>query len=310
MKVGALDIGSNTIKITVFEYNGRSLAEKGRKSIPAGLISNISKGELTEKGLQILTDAMMTLRDYAASLGCDRIYPFATASLRAAANRDAVVQRAGAETGLCIDLIPGEVEAALTFRSFSEGNSCLQDGILLDMGGGSTEIIGFSGKNVEHRISMPFGALTLHNRFVHNILPTREEAEKIADFVCEALNPADFLTSCKRPIYLNGGSGKCLVKLALGAFSENGEKEKAALPFTIDRTILDTLLSETLDCTPQIKSLLLRLVPERIHTLPTALIALGVILTQAGTDRLTVTDASVREGYLLDKLAKEGIFHD
>lgn len=309
MRIGALDIGSNTIKITVFDYDGSILVEKERKSIPAGLISNITEGKLTEKGYRILTESINTLRDFAASLGCDRIYPFATASLRAASNSEEIVRRAEADTGLCIDLIPGEVEAALTFRSFSENLPESGDGILLDMGGGSTEVIGFSGKTAEHRISLPFGALTLHNRFVRNILPTRDEAKKISDFVAETLKDTDFLASCGRPIYLNGGSGKCLVKLAIGAFAESVKKQKNALPYTMDKATLDTLLSGTLDCSPWIKSLLLRLVPERIHTIPTALIALDVILDRAGADRLTVTDAGVREGYLLDRLARDGEFH-
>ncbi|MGM9637684.1 MAG: hypothetical protein ACI3YK_06840 [Eubacteriales bacterium] len=309
MLIGALDIGSNTIKITVFDYDGSTLSERGRKSVPAGLISNITEGKLTEKGYRILTESMNTLRDYAASLGCLQVYPFATASLRAASNSEEIVKRAAVDTGLCIDLIPGEVEAALTFRSFTENVPDPGDGILLDMGGGSTEIIGFSGKTAEHRISLPFGALTLHNRFVRNILPTRHEAEKISDFVRQALIPADFLASCDKPIYLNGGSGKCLVKLAIGAFAENGEKQKESLPFTMDKAVLDNFLSEVLNCSPWIKSLLLRLVPERIHTIPTALIALDVILDQAGADRLTVTDAGVREGYLLDKLARDGERH-
>ncbi|MGM9681638.1 MAG: hypothetical protein ACI3XR_09055 [Eubacteriales bacterium] len=307
MRVGALDIGSNTIKITVFDYDGRSLSEKGRKSLPAGLISHIEQGKLTEKGYRILTESVNTLRDYGKSLGCVCIYPFATASLRSASNSDEIVRRAKDDTGLTIDLISGESEAALTFRSFSEKHPASGDGILLDMGGGSTEIIGFSGKEACRRISLPFGALTLHNRFVRNILPTKEEAEQISDYVRMALGDAGSLISDRKAIYLNGGSGKCLVKLALAAYGDGQETE--TLPFPMDRTVLANLSSEILDCAPWIKALLLRLIPERIHTVPTALIALLTLLDAAGADRLTVTDAGVREGYLLDRLSKEESFH-
>ncbi len=297
MRIGALDIGSNSVKITVFKQKGRKLKEIGRKSITAGLLSNIREGKLTEDGYRILREALSELLGYAAKQSCEQVYPFATASLRAASNAPEVIGRIRDELGLTIDLIAGEREAELTFGSFRQKYPDFADGILLDMGGGSTEVIGFADRKIVRRVSLPFGALSLHNRFVKNILPTPEEADAVRDFVAETLKSADFVGDFGSSLYLNGGSGKCLVKLC--------EESDAGLPFVLEKSLLNDVSGKILACDPGIKALLLRRIPERVHTVPAALIALLVILEKMSADRLTVTDAGVREGYLLEKIREE-----
>lgn len=294
MRVGALDIGSNSIKITVYKQKGTKLKEIGRKSITAGLLSGIREGKLTEDGYRILKQSLSELVGYAAKQDCGQVYPFATASLRAASNAHEVIGRIRDELGLSIDLIPGEREAELTFCSFRQSYPDFNRGILLDMGGGSTEVIGFADHTIVRRVSLPFGALSLHNGFVKNILPTPEEADAIRKFVAETLESADFVGDFGPALYLNGGSGKCLVKLC-----EEGDFK---LPFVLEKSLLSDVCEKILACDRAIKALLLRRIPERVHTVPAALVALLTIMEKMSADRLTVTDAGVREGYLLEKI--------
>lgn len=297
MRVGALDIGSNSVKITVYKQKKEKLKEIGKKSITAGLLSSIREGKLTEDGYRILRGSLAELLKYAAKQDCKQVYPFATASLRAASNADEVIRRIRGDLGLSIDLIEGEREAELTFGSFRQSYPDFNHGILLDMGGGSTEVIGFADHRIVRRLSMPFGALSLHNRFVKNILPTPEEAAKVRDFVAETLKSADFVGDFGSALYLNGGSGKCLVKLC--------EDTDFSLPFVLEKSLLADVCEKILACDPGVKALLLRRIPERVHTVPAALVALLAIMERMSAESLTVTDAGVREGYLLEKIREE-----
>jgi exopolyphosphatase/guanosine-5'-triphosphate,3'-diphosphate pyrophosphatase len=303
IRAAVVDIGSNTIKMTIYDYNRRTgqLSERRRRTVNAGLIAYVQQGLLTEAGINVLVKAVRELKAIAAADHCSRVYPFATAGLRAAANSRAVIEIVRRETGLYIDLISGDIEARLTFDSLLPSlDPAITSGMVIDMGGGSTEFVGFARRRAQKNVSLRLGALVLYNKFVTNILPTPREANKIRTHVTSKLASHPWTHEYGSVLYINGGTGRTLARLH--ALQRGMESE---LPYTISYSDMEALMNQITSMDKDVKQLLVKEVSTRIHTFPAGLAALLGIMDYTGTDQVVITTASIREGYLLRRLNRE-----
>lgn len=311
MLLSATDIGSNTVKTSIFEVSPTSVIEVTRKTIPAGLIGHIKNGELTDKGQVILVSALRELADFALSQGCkkDKIFPFATASLRAASNFDKVSKAVYDELGLTIDLVSGVREAELTFDSLIRLGSIQDRGLLIDLGGGSTEVIEFCGKEVISSLSIPMGALILYRKFVRNILPCESEMLEISKYSRDAFDSASLAKENYERLYINGGSGRAVAYLH--SVLSGGGDDQPSLPYILSKGDLLDLHKRISECDDAVKQTLLRVLPTRIHTVAPALCAICSLMDKVGATTLEVTKAGIRESYIRYIIEKEGFFrHD
>ena len=311
MKISAIDIGSNTIKISVFDFDADSNiqpTESFRKTVPAGLIGHIKNGVLTQAGTMILINALNTLSEFALSCGCpsDRIYAFATAALRSVSDFEKLRQEIYSGTGLTIDLISGEREAMLTFESLMSVTGTDRRGLLLDMGGGSTEVIAFDKRTPISSRSLPFGALILYRKFVRNILPTADELERIGEYARSEFLTAGFIRDGFPELYINGGSGRALAQLIHSP--ADGTDICPTLPCTLSAEDLRSVTKRIADCDETVKQTLLRILPTRIHTVAPAAAAILSLMEITGNTDIEVTEAGIRASYIKSIIGKEGKF--
>ncbi len=295
MRCAIVDIGSNTVKMSVFSEEGALL---GKEIRPLGLIGHIQGGNLTREGIESLIDTLLTFQTLAARLGCDRIYPFATASLRAAGNREDITSEIEKRVGCRVEILTGEEEAAVTLAGirFAAGGE-LSSGILSDMGGGSCEILSFEGDSIaEKPVSFPAGALLLAKNFVKNILPTEEEATALMAHVTALAKEAGLTARPERAegLLAVGGTIRAIASYHSEVF---GKKYKPERPYVMEKEELEELLARITAMETETKLTLLRLFPTRIHTAPAGLAAHIALLTLLGQHRLTVVEGGAREGY-------------
>ncbi|MFV2120389.1 Ppx/GppA family phosphatase [Streptomyces sp. Act-28] len=161
MRLGVLDVGSNTVHLLVMD------AHPGARPRPAhSHKAELRLAELLDAGgaigapgvdrlVTIVTDALHT----AEEKGCEEVLPFATSAVRDAANVEAVLARVKAETGVDLQVLTGAEEARLTFlaarRWFGWSAGKL---LLLDIGGGSLEIAYGIDEEPDATVSLPLGA--------------------------------------------------------------------------------------------------------------------------------------------------------
>ncbi|CAL9492171.1 Ppx/GppA phosphatase family protein [Streptomyces sp. enrichment culture] len=161
MRLGVLDVGSNTVHLLVMD------AHPGARPLPAHSHKvELRLAELldpdgsigapgVDRLVTIVGDALHT----AEEKGCEAVLPFATSAVRDAANADAVLARVKAETGVDLQVLTGEEEARLTFlaarRWFGWSAGKL---LLLDIGGGSLEIAYGIDEEPDAAVSLPLGA--------------------------------------------------------------------------------------------------------------------------------------------------------
>lgn len=163
MRLGVLDIGSNTGHLLVVDAHGGAapLPHFSFKE-PLRLAQHLVNGAVTEAGVVALIDFTASALRVAEEKGCEEMMSFATSAVRDATNSEAVLRRVEDATGVRVDVLPGEDEARLTFLAvrrwfgWSAGRLAV-----FDIGGGSLEIAGGPDEAPDVAWSLPLGAARL-----------------------------------------------------------------------------------------------------------------------------------------------------
>jgi exopolyphosphatase/guanosine-5'-triphosphate,3'-diphosphate pyrophosphatase len=182
MRLGVLDVGSNTVHLLVVDaHPGAEPTPQHSDKSELRLAEHIDKhGNLNAKGADALVGAVADARKQAAALKCDDMLAFATSAVRDANNSDKVLRRVAKETGVDLQVLSGEDEARLTFLAvrrwlgWSAGNL-----ISLDIGGGSLELGAGGDEDPEVALSLPLGAARLTREFFRGDPPSKEAVAKL-----------------------------------------------------------------------------------------------------------------------------------
>lgn len=202
MRLGVLDVGSNTVHLLVVD------AQRGGHPTPTSstkqalrLAEHVFDGELDASGADALVDTVRRARREAAELGCEDLLAFATSAVRDASNSAAVLERVRTETDVELQVLSGPDEAALTFLAVRRwfGWSAGQL-LVLDIGGGSLEMAVGRDEAPVHALSLPLGAGRLTRDWFTTDPPDRGEIRALAEYVHDTLaGPATSLLAEGRP---------------------------------------------------------------------------------------------------------------
>ena len=144
-----IDIGSNTIRLAVYRVDGEGITGILNNKYTAGLAAYVGKdGRMSPEGVERLVDVMGKFRAALDLLPDCECFPFATASLRNVSNREEVIETVRARTGFEIRLLSGYEEAMFDYRGAVRALPG-EEGLLVDVGGGSTELVFFRGGRAE-----------------------------------------------------------------------------------------------------------------------------------------------------------------
>ncbi|NLW69771.1 MAG: hypothetical protein GX061_01630 [Eubacteriaceae bacterium] len=289
MKIGIIDAGSNTIKAFIYEItrsvSGSAITVIAHRSEYAMLLTHIRNGYLTDEGLKVLKDSCLKLKYFIEAKGVYNIRLFGTAALRSAINRMEITNGVLAATGMKIDILSAEQEAlcdALSMSYFSR----TEDGIGMDIGGGSGQIFVFEGGELKSFISSPIGALYIKERFVKGAFPVESEERAIRDFVVDSIK--DIGKHSADILYVMGGSAVS-AKAAMGI-----TEEEAVIP-----------IEEMDKCRKNISSMenparhISAFAPGRETTLLPGMLIISYCAEYFGAKSIRVFTNSAREGYII-----------
>ena len=280
-----IDIGSNTIRLNVYQVEeDGAIHSIFQSKETAGLAGYVREdGSMSREGLDRAADALLRFRSILDALHIENRAVFATASLRNITNSEEAVFQLQERTGLMIRLLSGREEAILDYVGATSGMEEREQGMVLDIGGGSTEWVCFSQGRIRHAASIPLGSLNLYNRCVETLLPSPKEQAKIRKQVKKALDGAP-LPDFPCPVICGvGGTIRGAGKLC------NYLYKLPAGNRTITLNMVDGLLE---------------IVPERVHTLLPGLVILSTLAHRCRGDAIEVSSYGVREGFLLTEVLK------
>ena len=300
---GVIDIGSNTIRLMVYKIEDGKIVPLLNKKSVAGLAGYVGKtGRLKKTGIQKAVSVLLEFREILDHLPVEEVFPFATASLRNIVNTEEVLSEILKESGFSVRVLSGNEEAVFDYYGAIH-SIALDDGLLVDIGGGSTELVFYKDREVVFTVSLPIGSLNLYNRFVGGILPTEKETSLIAGVTLRQLQtvrlpeyPLEFTVICGV-----GGTARTIRKLLeMQKVLSRGEEAYSC-------TELETLI-HSLRRDPQgIAKEVLKTEPERIHTLFPGAIILYSVATHYGSRQVVTSKYGVREGYLYYLLEERGL---
>ncbi|MFE5540174.1 Ppx/GppA family phosphatase [Streptomyces sp. NPDC056492] len=161
MRLGVLDVGSNTIHLLVVDAHPGARPQPAHSHKVELRLAELldERGAVTPEGIERLVSVIGGAAQAAEDKGCEDVVPFATSAVREATNADEVLARVLAETGVDLPILSGEDEARLTFlavrRWFGWSAGKL---LVLDIGGGSLEIAYGIDEDPDAAVSLPLGA--------------------------------------------------------------------------------------------------------------------------------------------------------
>lgn len=300
MKQAIIDIGSNSIRLTLYEIENSSFKILFREKIMAGLAGYVENGALSAEGMECACAGLLTFRSILQTLHIEHISVFATASLRNISNTQQALGIIRAATGYSVEVLSGESEALLGYAGAMK-ELHLRSGAFLDIGGASTEIVTFDeGKPVDFA-SFPIGSLSLYRRCVKRILPGQGSLKRLQQEIDKTIQPGHAALA-ERPLLVGvGGTARAAFKLAQHYYKISSDCH------TITAGQLNGLCSFLCSGKKEASDLILRLEAERIHTLVPGVLILQHIFQLFGAQQLIISKYGVREGYLCKKILQNNI---
>jgi exopolyphosphatase/guanosine-5'-triphosphate,3'-diphosphate pyrophosphatase len=197
MRLGVLDVGSNTIHLLVVDaHRGGHPTPMHDDRWPVRLSEHVGRDDvLSSLGEKALLTAVQEACDQAEKQGCDDFMALATSAIREAKNGDEVLDRIERSTGVALRVLTGEDEARLTFlavrRWFGWSAGRL---LVLDIGGGSLELAVGMDELPDVALSLPLGAGRMTRRFLPDALegvrPDLAALEALDEYATTLLEPA------------------------------------------------------------------------------------------------------------------------
>lgn len=291
MRYAVVDTGSNTIRLGIFEYENGGLTQLYNEAVFANLAGYIEDGALSSAGIHAAIDAMNQHKKAAQEYGCD-LNVFATAAIRNAKNTAQICSEIEKHTGLAVDVLTGEEEADFSFLGASEDFPCT-DGVMADVGGGSSEIILFSEKSPSATLSVPWGSLKAFKAFVGEGLPDNAKIKDIQNAIIDTLRTKkEFCGAKKETLCIVGGGVRASKKLAT-ALLENSELSVSAINALLDIILKNPAFARTV---------IEKVAPKRADTIAPALAIYAAVGQFFGASAVAVSDKGIKEGYVLKKL--------
>ena len=185
MKIGAIDIGTNSMRLLVADYVDGKFFDRQKFINTTRIGQDVDKeGFISDVAIQRNVNALKEFVNLAKNEKCEDIFVIGTSALRDSKNKDEFLKKAEVP----VEIISGELEANLGFIGVCEGIVADKDILVIDIGGGSTEfIVGDKRSGIKYSRSLNIGALRMKEKFFKNDPVKDTEYAQFETFVRETI---------------------------------------------------------------------------------------------------------------------------
>jgi exopolyphosphatase / guanosine-5'-triphosphate,3'-diphosphate pyrophosphatase len=311
LTLASIDVGSNTIRLLIGAVEGKRITgiHSGRRITRLG--NNVHQtGKLQDKNAE---DSIAVLKEFSSALahyGVKYTKAVGTSALREATNADLFIKKAFGETGIMIEVISGEQEAALTLQGIlaslpEDGYGILESALIIDMGGGSTEWISLRKNHIAGTRpsfmmgTIPMGVIKLAQKYVQAGTVSEYDAQRMTaeiDPVLQELKAGIGQIPKKTCLIGTAGTFTTIASVDLGLEEYSSEKiHLHTIPFNRLFAMKDRLFSLTLKERETVRGL----EPGRADLIIPGIQFTISVMERFGIDELIVSDHGLLEGALL-----------
>jgi exopolyphosphatase / guanosine-5'-triphosphate,3'-diphosphate pyrophosphatase len=299
LKLAAIDIGSNSIKLVVVQAetsDSFTVLAQEREVVRLGQ-ETLVNGYINSAATLRATACLKRFRAVAETNGAKKIAAIATASVREANNSGEFIRAVEEETGLRVEVLSGLEEARLIGLAASQG--CTAKGVTdlnIDIGGGSTEISIFRDGEPLKLVSVKLGAVGLTDRFIASDPPAPHELDALRTEIRSSLERPASELRVQQWDHTTATSGTAL---AIGAALNNTAPGVAS---TVSLANLKALNARIGGLSLAERRNVAGLTPQRADIIVAGGLVLEEVMSALGIESLRICDWSLREGVIIDRL--------
>jgi exopolyphosphatase/guanosine-5'-triphosphate,3'-diphosphate pyrophosphatase len=292
-RVAVVDIGSNSIRLVVFDGLKRTPVPLFNEKVLCGLGRGLAvSGRLNEQGVELALANLLRFTRLADAMGVEDIEMLATAAVREASNGQDFVAEVERRCGRQVRILSGEEEAELSGLGVIAGIPDA-DGVSGDLGGGSLELVALGAGGLGPSSTLPLGPLRL-------LEDTDRVRAELADQIDQILDQTDWLASRKwRRFYAVGGAWRTLARIDM---EQRGHPLHIIHGYTRPRAAIEELARLVSRLGKRSLARMAGVSRRRVDILPTAALVLGRVLARLSPEEVVFCAYGLREGALYARL--------
>jgi len=299
-RLGAIDIGSNSVRLMVAEpLRGGSYRILDEEREPTRLGRTLSStGSLHPEAVELTLAALRRFKQISSGFQVDELRTIATCAVREAANGPEFCRRAREEVGIEIEVISADKEARYAFYSVQRAFDLTGKNVIVaDIGGGSTEFILASGNAIESIFTSPLGAVRLTEIYGNDFSLANAAYEELVTGIDRRLRKYT-----KKPFFtphLLIGSGGTFTALAEMIMAQKGQIATPPRGYHVTRAEVSHLLDRLRKIPPKSRRNVAGLAPDRADIIVSGLAVIDRVMARFKVNLLQVHNRGVRDGLLL-----------
>lgn len=293
--VAILDLGSNSARVVVFDHPIPGVLETiAEERLDLRLATELDHDSLlSERGVATTIDAVAEFAAFAREAGAVSLRVVATAAIRSARNRAELLARTHAELGLAIEILDGAEEAELAAVGALHGLP-IRSGVIVDVGGGSTEVARVIAGTIVGAWSFPLGALGASAEWLTADPPTRKQVKAMRRMIAATLaTNAPSRLDGGEELIATGGSARTLARLAQ---RQTGYPLSRPHGYSLDRTTLRDVNAFLMAHTAAERCDIDGVRTGRADSIVGGAVILDELMRHLGAGRLTIAAGGLREG--------------
>ena len=304
MKVGAIDIGTNSMRLLICDYIDNKIDNRVKFVNTTRIGKGVDKnGYISEEAINRNIMALKEFYNICKENNCEKIYAIGTSALRDSKNKDKFIELAKEESKINVEIITGEEESNLGFKGVLEGINSEDDILVLDIGGGSTEFIIGNIDGIKFSKSENVGALRMTEKFLTKDPICENEFDNMSLFIeKEISNTLDYIKN--KGIRKIVGIGGTITSLsAMNQELEVYSMEKihnSSISKCEIKKILQNLKKLTLSDKKELKGLQTK----RADIITAGVKILDIIIEKLEIENIMVSEYDNLEGLICQKLKK------
>ena len=304
-RLAAIDIGTNSMRLIVAEVESPATYatlddERAQTRLGKDLYET---GRISDESFERSLEALGTMKAIADGNEVDEMRVIATSAIREAENGDEFVRAAGDRYDIEVEVISAEEEAGLAFRSVQQ-HFPLDEGLtaVVDIGGGSMEIVLVAGTVIDEVHSLPLGAVRLTEQYVHSDPIQPDEWKALRRGIRREIRSRFGKPTFTTPTMI--GSGGTFSALAAMAQYERDGEVGTTHGYVLSRADLVHLLDRLKETPLKQRKQIGGLNPERADIILAGAASIERLAKALGVQRIIVNERGIRHGVLLEMIGR------